>query len=267
MDRRWPTLAFRPLQRLGLRARITLAFAFGGLILSAVLAGATLYLTRQNLLTQREDNAIELLASNQLTLSQGLTTDISGTGLESLVQSLSSAQGSMSIVKVGQNVRSSSAGSFALENIPTSLTQMVVSGRPGRMRTSLGGEPTLILGAPLTLNDSNPGAQYYAAVPLNDIENTLDSLSYILVGASAVTAALSAVLGIWTSRRMLRPLAEASAAAEAIASGNLSTRMIAPADRDLASLAASFNEMAGALQERIERDARFASATSCGRRS
>ncbi|CAB4980762.1 unannotated protein [freshwater metagenome] len=261
MDRRWPTLSFRPLQRLGLRARITLAFASGGLIMSTILAGATLYLTRQNLLTQREENAIELLASNQLTLSQGLTADIKGAALESLVQSLSSAQGTRSIVKVGSNSRSSSAGSFALENIPASLTQLVVSGSPGRMRTSLDGEPTLILGAPLKVADT-ASAQHYEAVPLGDIETTLHSLSYILVGASAVTALLSAVLGIWTSRRMLRPLAEASAAAEAIANGKLGTRMVAPADRDLASLAASFNEMAGALQERIERDARFASEVS-----
>ena len=258
MDNRRSTSSLRPWQRLGLRARITIAFATGGLVLSAILAGATLYLTRQNLLAQRENNAITLLASNQLSLNQKLTPGMSGTALDQVVRGLSSAQGSFSIVEVDGNARSSNAGSFAVENIPRSLEQLVKSGRPGRMRTKLDGEPTLVLGTPLLAEKT----QYYEAVPLTDIENTLDSLSFILFGASAVTAAMSAVLGIWSSRRMLRPLAEASAAAEAIASGNLATRMEAPADRDLASLAASFNEMAGALQERIERDARFASEVS-----
>lgn len=251
----------RPWQRLGLRARITIVFATGGLVLSMVLAGATLYLTRQNLLSQREDNAVDLLAENRLRLGQSLTPDISGQALVQVLQSLSSAQGSFSIIKVGANVRSSSAGIFSEDNIPRSLEQLVTSGRPGRMRTKIGGEPTLVLGTPLSLAGETR-AQYYEAVPLTDIENTLGSLSYILAGSSAVTAGLAAVLGIWSSRRMLRPLAEASAAAEAIASGNLETRMVAPADRDLASLAGSFNEMAGALQERIERDARFASEVS-----
>lgn len=261
----------RPWQRLGLRARITFAFSAGGLLLSTTLAGATLYLTRHNLLAQREDNAIELLASNQLSLSQRLTSDISGTALDDAVKSLSSAEGSFSIVKIvipptaqdpsRTNVRSSSAGTFASDNVPRSLEQLVIAGRPGRMLISLDGKPTLVLGTPLQLT-SDAAAQYYVAVPLTDIENTLHSLSYILLGAAGVTAILSAVLGTWTSRRVLRPLGEASAAAEAIATGNLAARMDPPADRDLASLAASFNEMAGALQERIERDARFASEVS-----
>lgn len=230
-------------------------------MLSTILAGVTLYLTRQNLLSQREDNAIDLLAANQLSLSQNLTPDISGQALDQVVQGLGSAQGSYSIVKVKDSARSSSAGVFSMDNLPRSLEQLVTSGQAGRIRTKLAGQPMLVLGTPLSLT-ADARAQYYEAVPLTDIENTLGSLSYILLGSSAVTAVLAAVLGTWTSRRMLRPLAEASAAAEAIASGDLSTRMVAPADRDLASLAGSFNEMAGALQERIERDARFASEVS-----
>jgi signal transduction histidine kinase len=53
-----------------------------------------------------------------------------------------------------------------------------------------------------------------------------------------------------------------SQAAEAIAGGRLDTRLEAKDDPDLGVLAASFNEMAQALQDRIERDARFASDVS-----
>ena len=47
----------RFLPRLGLRARITIAFAVGALFMSVVLAGATIGLTRRNLLDQRESAA------------------------------------------------------------------------------------------------------------------------------------------------------------------------------------------------------------------
>jgi signal transduction histidine kinase len=60
----------------------------------------------------------------------------------------------------------------------------------------------------------------------------------------------------------MRPLAAVSHAAEAIAGGRLDTRLEATADPDLGVLAISFNDMARALQDRIERDARFASDVS-----
>jgi signal transduction histidine kinase len=48
----------------------------------------------------------------------------------------------------------------------------------------------------------------------------------------------------------------------ALAAGRLDTRLAASADPDLRPITASFNEMAQALQDRIERDARFASDVS-----
>jgi signal transduction histidine kinase len=48
----------------------------------------------------------------------------------------------------------------------------------------------------------------------------------------------------------------------ALAAGRLDTRLAASADPDLRPITSSFNEMAQALQDRIERDARFASDVS-----
>jgi len=61
---------------------------------------------------------------------------------------------------------------------------------------------------------------------------------------------------------MLRPLRRVREAAEAIAGGRLDTRLGAQADPDLDRLSDSFNEMAHALESRIQRDARFASDVS-----
>ena len=51
-------------------------------------------------------------------------------------------------------------------------------------------------------------------------------------------------------------------AATALAAGRLDTRLESSDDPDLRPIAASFNDMAQALQDRIERDARFASDVS-----
>ena len=60
----------------------------------------------------------------------------------------------------------------------------------------------------------------------------------------------------------MRPLRNVREAAEAIAGGRLDTRLIRQSDPDLDRLSESFNEMARALEERIHRDARFASEVS-----
>jgi signal transduction histidine kinase len=71
-----------------------------------------------------------------------------------------------------------------------------------------------------------------------------------------------AAVGWWAARRVLRPLRGIGQAAESLATGRLDTRVEASDDPDLAALAESFNEMAVALQVRIERDASFASNVS-----
>jgi signal transduction histidine kinase len=73
---------------------------------------------------------------------------------------------------------------------------------------------------------------------------------------------VGAALGVYASRRMLRPLREFSSASEALGTGQFDTRLSSRKDPDLAPLAAAFNEMAEALEHRIERDARFASDVS-----
>jgi signal transduction histidine kinase len=82
------------------------------------------------------------------------------------------------------------------------------------------------------------------------------------VGAAIVTTLAGAGLGWWAARRVLRPLNRVGAAARDIARGELATRVEAGDDPDLAQLAGSFNEMAAALEQRIERDTRFASNVS-----
>ena len=88
-------------------------------------------------------------------------------------------------------------------------------------------------------------------------------LALTLLVAGVVTTILGIAFGRFAASRSLRPLADVSRAAGAIAGGELDTRLDEEAaDPDLEGLTLSFNAMVDQLQERIEREARFNSDVS-----
>ncbi|MFM8970700.1 MAG: ATP-binding protein [Actinomycetota bacterium] len=94
------------------------------------------------------------------------------------------------------------------------------------------------------------------------INETLGSVRASLILATIITVLVGLMLGIVSSERVVRPLAGAADAARAIADGRLDTRLEPTDDPDLNALTDAFNDMVARLQERVERDARFASDVS-----
>ncbi|MGA1504537.1 MAG: HAMP domain-containing protein, partial [Ilumatobacteraceae bacterium] len=94
------------------------------------------------------------------------------------------------------------------------------------------------------------------------IAETLASVRASLILATVITVLVGFMLGIVSSERVVRPLAGAAEAARAIADGRLDTRLEPTDDPDLNALTDSFNAMVARLQDRVERDARFASDVS-----
>ncbi len=241
-------------RRLGLRARITLAFAIGALLLSALLSGTTWALTRENLLNQREDSATVVVYENAGIVQQRMQASSDALAL---LGSLSTPLGARPILFNGDEYVSLNP-EFGQDALPRALRDTVVGGQPSRMRYDLNGEMLLAVGIPIPSAD----VAYFEIVSLADLEDTLGALGVSLLGASLVTTLAGAGLGWWASRRALRPLTGVSTAAMALAAGRLDTRLETSEDPDLRPIAASFNDMAQALQDRIERDARFASDVS-----
>jgi two-component system sensor histidine kinase MtrB len=256
----------RAFPRLGLRTRITIAFAVGALIMAAVLAAATLGLTRQNLLDQREEAAIARTFQNALNAERQLpaTTDdgeASADEFSDVVQSVPTPTGANPIIGLGLSdddgwyPRVVEVGRDAL---PAEFRATVLNGQPAIMRFDLDGSTQLAVGVPF---EERAGA-YFEVQSLEELEDTLESIGISLLAAAMLAMLAGAAVGWWAARRVLRPLRGIGNAAQAIASGHLDTRVEAAADADLAPLADSFNEMAVALEERIERDQAFASNVS-----
>lgn len=242
--------------RLGLRARITFAFAATTAVLSALMAGTTWGLTRENLTNQRESAAIRQLRQDAATVEQRVEGDPSTEALRQVLVDLPTNARPVLEIEGGASVNPEpTTGS---DVIPQALRETVQGGEAARMLVTRNGEPQLVLGIPIDDGD----AALYEVVSFAELEDTLRSLAISLFGASAITTVVGGALGYWLSRRTLRPLANVGLAAEAIAGGRLDTRLEGTDDPDLNVLVSSFNHMAQALEERIDRDGRFASDVS-----
>ncbi len=247
---------FRPARgTFGLRRRILLVFTLGSLGLSAFLAVTSYGLVRSNLIEQRES------ASRQsaYTHAQVVQTALRG-------EPESAEPAKERLVELGvlapliryNDEWSAGIGRYGPEAIPEALeTAVLVDDEPSWMITDVGDRNVIVFGIPLP----DVGA-YFEFFEIVDDERTLSNVALSLLLASVITTALGVLLGVFAARRAVRPVAEAAQAAKAIAGGHLETRLPPTNDPDLGVLASSFNDMASALQLRIERDARFASDVS-----
>lgn len=250
-------------ERLGLRARVALVFAFGGLLLSATISLVTLTFTRQTLLEQREDTAFESFNTNARTVQEQLTEESNEVAIRTIIENLSTSRGEFPLLRVDELWDGSNTTRFGEAKLPTQLREVVEDdegSNAATIRTELDGVPAIISGIRLVNNSRD--ADYFEAILLDDVEDTLSSLGVVIFGASVATTLLAAAIGVWAAGRALSPVGDVRRAAESLAAGELDTRLDMPADHDLASLASSFNGMATSLEDRIERDARFASEVS-----
>jgi two-component system sensor histidine kinase MtrB len=247
--------AARP-ARLGLRTRVLLMFSAGSLLLAVFLAAAAYSFTRSSLLTQRDRTAVDEV-TNHANIAEGLLPGGSTTTLLRLEN-----QGIVDVV-IWSDGTFESRGTFTADDIPAALAERVTVGgdgrpapTPARMVTVVDGSPAIVVGIPLT------SGAYFEAVDIGEIEETLSSVGLSLFFGALITSMFGVVIGWFAANRAVRPLADAAQAAQLIAGGRLDTRLEPSDDPDLRTLAQSFNDMAAALQARVERDARFASDVS-----
>jgi two-component system, OmpR family, sensor histidine kinase MtrB len=242
--------------RVGLRTRIALLFTLGAAVLSLVLSSVTYFLVRSALVEQREQRAIDLAFANARLVQQALESNPAS--VQPILTGLPSPGSSRPLVFY-RGEWTALTSEYGRDSVPETLrTRVVDDGVAAVMLSGLNGQPVLAVGIPMPL----VGAAYFELGGLDDIDDTLASVAISLAGASVLTIGLGALLGGVAARRAVKPLADAAQAARAIAGGRLDTRLEPADDQDLGALSNAFNDMASALQQRVERDARFASDVS-----
>jgi len=239
---------------LGLRARVTVGFSLLGLIVSFGLALVTYSLARNYLLNQRDSSAKTVAFRNAGFVLDRLINDPNPEHIANLVAG-GRAAGVRLLHYQGRWFR---GDVIASESLPTSLRDAVLAGANGLQHYELDGNPYLVVGVHM----GQAEADYFEAFDTSDLARTLGIIGkYLAVGATTTTL-VAAGFGLWASRRLLRPLTRVADATGELASGGLDTRLDEETDPDLNQLARSFNNMADAVQSRIEREARFASDVS-----
>ena len=139
---------------------------------------------------------------------------------------------------------------------------MVSSGQSGAHAHEVQGKPLLITGVPLTAL-APVDVQYYEGLSLDELANDARAASASACSAPPRSPRSPEVCSASGHRDVcVRPLLDVGRAADAIAGGRLDTRLPTGTDPDVDRLATPFNHMATALEDRIDRDARFASEVS-----
>ncbi|HET6626415.1 MAG TPA: HAMP domain-containing sensor histidine kinase [Nocardioidaceae bacterium] len=243
--------------RPGLRGRVSAAFAVGAFGVSVLLAVTTYAIASTYLLDQRYETVLRQAVFNAESVNDAVLT--TQPALSDLLERLDASGGESSSPLVLLDgtwyERQFQPGHGRL---PTAFVTAATHGEPVRQRFQTAQGLAVAIALPLEAS----GGTYVEVFSLRELDQTLTTLAATFTGTATMTTALGLLLGLWASRRSLRPLTSVTTAAAAIAEGDLGTRLGAQRDRDLAGLADAFNRTAARLQARVERDARFAANVS-----
>lgn len=246
-----PRTKRRPWHRWGLRGTVTASFALGGLLLSALLAVGTYLTARHYLIDQRQSSALRQSYADASFVSDGLLAR--NARVPDVLGAVNAPSDSELIVRSGGRWYSSTL-TGGEQSIPTDVRAGVDKREVTFAWTQSGDEPAIVIGVPLT----TARAEFYEVVAAGELRSTLNTLAAVLAAFALLGTAAGAGIGRYASRGLMAPLDDVATAAAQISAGGLHTRLPPTDDPDLATIVGSFNSMVEALDERIQRDARFA---------
>jgi two-component system, OmpR family, sensor histidine kinase MtrB len=236
-----------------LRARLAIAFVLVTGVLTGALAIGTYAVVRNAVLGDSLDRA-----EREARFGLELAADLSPrSDLQPFVDAFG-RRGVDAVLVVGSRRVVSDPGLSPA--IPASLRDIVASGHLGSARLDLASAPYLIVGG------RPPGSrmQLYLLFSERAQRRDLATLRAVLAGGWLVALVVATAAGWLVAGRTLAPVGRASRAARALAEGLLDTRLPVDGRDEFGAWAASFNEMADALEGKIaalqaagERERRF----------
>jgi signal transduction histidine kinase len=243
------------MRRLGLRARVSAAFAVGALLLSACVTLVSYELTRSTLFSERERTSVRSTYFDAAVVDAGL--EGGNPDVLEVLRSLDPGADRYVLLERDGRWFSRSADPAATAAVSAELRTMAHSGQAGAQRVRRGGEPALVVAVPLSSS-----TVFYEVVSLRELDRTLQVLALVLTAVAMMVAGGGAAVGWYVTRHALHPLTAVADAARTIADGDLDARLDPDTEPDLAQLSVSFNHMADQLTRRMERDRRFAADVS-----
>jgi signal transduction histidine kinase len=224
-----------------LRRRLTFAFMLVAGLTAAALAGSSYLLVRETRLRDSVDSAVERARVNLIVAPELLER-----GPEPLLAAYERRGGFITVGRTGSRTFSSSL-SVGAEQVPPEVTVLVRRGELAYQRTSVADTRYVVAGGRV----AGTRTELYFLFSEEPLWDELAELRNILLGASAALVLLGGLVGMLLARRTLAPVGRASEAARSLAEGLLETRLPVERADEFGAWAASFNEMADALQAKI----------------
>jgi two-component system sensor histidine kinase MtrB len=223
-----------------------LAFMLVAGLSAAILAVSSYLIVREARLSDSVDRALEQSRFN-LVLAGEMLGEHPTTAQTSELLDAYERRGTFAVVGRTDARTFSSSLSLGPTQVPQDLRQLVAEGQLAYERRDLGGIPYLIVGG--RVPSSNTELYYFFSE--ERLWDELAQLRNILLYVLGAVVVLGGVVGAVLARRMLRPVAQASVAAHSLAEGLLDTRLPVESEDEFGTWAASFNEMAEALEAKI----------------
>jgi two-component system sensor histidine kinase MtrB len=209
---------------------------------AAVLAGGSYLLVREARLSDSVDRAVE-----QGRFNLELAGDVLRDGDAGDLLAAYERRGDFLTVGESGGRPLSSSLSVTSAQVPAGLRRLVERDQLAYERTEVGETRYVVVGGRV------PGEQteLYYFFSEEELWNDLGQLRTILLSGVGILVVLAGLAGALLARRTLRPVARASEAARSLAEGLLATRLPVESRDEFGAWAASFNEMADALQAKI----------------
>jgi two-component system, OmpR family, sensor histidine kinase MtrB len=242
------------LRRQSLRFRIVATFVLSAIVLAGVLSTATLLTVRRFLEDQRVRSSTRQTLFAVLFAREYLA---SSSDLSGLASNLRIRQDFDAMV-TRRDQWYSTGLELTPEVLPGGLRTLVSSERVAYEIASRNGGRVLVYGAPLP----PPGVNLYLFFDMEDIDRTVSLLARVLAVSGCAIVVIAAVSARRVSVGILNPLSAVSAATQRMAEGLLETRVETVSADEVGQLATSFNRMADALHDLIQRERFFVAAVS-----
>jgi signal transduction histidine kinase len=247
-----------------LRRRLTIAFLLVAGLSAAALAVASYGIVREARLSDSVDRSVEQSRFNLVLANETLSPDPNAQEIEQLLSAYERRGGFETVGTTGTR-RFSSSVSVGIQEVPPELRALVARGRLGYERVTVAGTRYLLVGGKVARADT----ELYYFYSEERLWDELAQLRNVLLAALGVVALIGALVGAILARRILAPVGRASQAAHSLAEGLLETRLPVESGDEFGAWAASFNEMAEALEAKIRalsesqaRERRFTSDVS-----
>lgn len=244
------------------RFRLTVAFVAVAAVSAGVLALGSYFLVRD----ERTDNLVTRALRDATFVDEALQAEnAAATSDIDQLPRLEHRFGFRSVVVTARGVESS-LDSVGLSDLPAPYGSATPAEDGGAgVDLEIRGKRFLLVPSEASFSD---GTVLYL-FPLEPLLTSLERMAGILWRLWVIVVVLAALVGNLLARRVLRPVARASAAARSLAEGLLDTRLPVERQDEFGAWAISFNQMADALQEKIsaleearERERRFTSDVS-----